>query len=232
MEIGLHRLVDDWDEFDPILVEVRKRTLWALYSQQVKACCSFGRPLLLHLRDIGMLNHRQRLWIDIDEPCAVEAVYSDRQWGPVPSDEACILGGCTAAIRLHMILERMWVWPKDKANVRIIRINMSARSEPAPGGFLSLVSAPPIQSTLSEELTLLTRVTDGLTGDWLFSSESINDPNDARFFEKTRIFALQHFCRLLMVRHEFSYLLERGGDAEIEMQRTARQITECECHRD
>lgn len=53
MEIGLHRRVDEWDEFDSVQVESRKRTLWAIYSQQVKACCTFGRPLLLHLRDIG-----------------------------------------------------------------------------------------------------------------------------------------------------------------------------------
>lgn len=35
------------------------------------------------------------------------------------------------------------------------------------------------------------------------------DPDNAAFFEKTRIFAFQHFIRLLIARHRFSLALGR-----------------------
>lgn len=65
----------------------------------------------------------------------------------------------------------------------------------------------PSQPQTVDEHQLLLRVTDGLPGEWTFTAESVADPDNVRFFQKTRVSALQHFLRLLLARHEFSQLL-------------------------
>jgi hypothetical protein len=53
IELGLHRRADAYSSFSAVDIEVRKRTMWALYCQDVKASCTFGRPPMLRLGDLG-----------------------------------------------------------------------------------------------------------------------------------------------------------------------------------
>jgi hypothetical protein len=50
-----------------------------------------------------------------------------------------------------------------------------------------------------------------MPGDWTYTPGTVADPDSVRFFQKTRVFTLQHFIRLLVARHRFSELLERLG---------------------
>ena len=53
IDLGLHRRVDEWSSFTAVDIEIRKRTLWALYAHNVKASCTYGRPPMLRLNDLG-----------------------------------------------------------------------------------------------------------------------------------------------------------------------------------
>ncbi len=45
--------MDNYSSFNVVDLEVRKRTMWALYAQNIKASCTFGRPPMLRLTDLG-----------------------------------------------------------------------------------------------------------------------------------------------------------------------------------
>jgi hypothetical protein len=111
-------------------IEERKRTLWALYCQNVKASCTFGRPPMLRLADLGAWRLffvcrrpkrapaasltssfallRTTRVADLDEPVAVDDIYISAETGigVQPLDRPSIMAGFVAAIRLHMVLER------------------------------------------------------------------------------------------------------------------------------
>jgi hypothetical protein len=53
IELGLHRRTDEYSSFSAIDVEVRKRTMWAIYAQDIKASSTSGRPPILRLADLG-----------------------------------------------------------------------------------------------------------------------------------------------------------------------------------
>ena len=105
------------------------------------------------------------------------------------------------------------------------RINRPTRVETSP--FVTLARAystyPTEGSGPQADLDLLYRVTDDLPGDWTFTPASVVDPDSVRFFQKTRVFALQHFIRLLIARHRFSHALETGA-VEEEVQAAIGQI--------
>ena len=80
-----------------IEIEVRKRLFWAIYCMSVKACGTFGRPPMIRLNDV-----------DVPEPVAVDDAYlTADSIGVQPLDKPSIQAGFVAAIRLHMLLERV-----------------------------------------------------------------------------------------------------------------------------
>ena len=50
-DCGLHRSADDYDLFDTVEDEVRKRTFWCVYLWDKEASAHLGRPPMLRLRD-------------------------------------------------------------------------------------------------------------------------------------------------------------------------------------
>lgn len=98
-------------------------------------------------------------------------------------------------------------------NSRIRRINHGNR-QPNNTSFLSIATSPlPIYSspsTSGDIMDLLPLVTTGLPGQWQFSPAVISDPDNVRFFQKTRVFALQQYIRLLIGRHVFGQAVEGG----------------------
>jgi hypothetical protein len=113
--------------------------------------------------------------------------------------------------------------------ISISRINSTTeQSETRP--FISLLRPPALQPP-QDELPLLDHVTDGVPGDWVYTPATVADPDSVRFFQKTRVFALQNFIRLLIARHRFSEMLERtrnGSASMAEIQPILTQITQCE----
>jgi hypothetical protein len=84
----------------------------------------------------------------------------------------------------------------------------------ASSSFASLVTSTTTRTVYTEpdELCLLPKITDGLGSpfDWSFTASTVLDPDNASFFQKTRMFAFQHFIRLLVARHQFSMALGRN----------------------
>ena len=192
IELGLHRRVDEWSSFTAVDVEVRKRIMWAIYSQDVKASCTYGRPPMLRLRDL-----------DLDEPAPVDDVFISVNAGVgiQPDDRPSLMAGFVAAVRLHMVLERA-----------IRRINRIHREGEA--SFAQLAApASRAHSSAEEELHLLQVATEGLPGDWTYTAETVLDQDSVRFFQKTRVFTLRCFIRLLIARHQFSEWLESSADS-------------------
>ena len=114
-DLGLHRRMDKWTSFSAVDIEVRKRTLWALYSQNIKASCTYGRPPMLRMGDLGERRAQAirffmltRGSTDLDEPSAVDDIYISAETGigVQPPDRPSVMAGFVAAVRLHMILER------------------------------------------------------------------------------------------------------------------------------
>lgn len=113
---------------------------------------------------------------------------------------------------------------------RLSRIN-NIIDDPEPGSFISRIS-PRSRPSTQDELALLDHITDGVPGDWVYTPATVADPDSVRFFQKTRVFAMQNFIRLLIARHRFSELLERTRIApEIataaETRHILTQITQC-----
>ncbi|CDO76206.1 hypothetical protein BN946_scf184819.g6 [Trametes cinnabarina] len=67
IDAGLHRSADDYDLFDPVEDEVRKRTFWCVYLWDKQASAHFGRPPMLRLRDC-----------DVGEPTIVDDEFITR----------------------------------------------------------------------------------------------------------------------------------------------------------
>lgn len=97
------------------------------------------------------------------------------------------------------------------ARLSIRRINQTSEPLPDSSSFASLLLPLPRTYRIPDELDLLPRVTEGIPGDWTYTPGTVADPDSVRFFQKTRVFTLQHFIRLLVARHRFSELLERLG---------------------
>lgn len=114
--------------------------------------------------------------------------------------------------------------------ISITRINSTAE-EIEPRSFISLIN-PPSRPPTQDELILLDHVTDGVPGDWVYTPATVADTDSVRFFQKTRVFAMQNFIRLIIARHRFSEMLERARSApgfaiSSEALPILTQITQC-----
>jgi hypothetical protein len=107
---------------------------------------------------------------------------------------------------------------------------------------MSLVSSVTPQSYhIADELQLLQHVTDDIPGDWNYTQATVSDVDSVRFFQKTRVFTLQHFIRLLVARHRFEgFVAEKNkvrtsspaeawqsGSFDGNEQAILQQITQC-----
>jgi hypothetical protein len=142
---------------------------------------------------------------------------------------------------------RLTAWLLGWRCRRIRRINRTKQDwQGREGSFIALVSSKaPECYHVADELQLLQRITDDLPGDWTYKPSTVNDVDSVRFFQKTRVFTLQHFIRLLVARHRFEELLgelSRGkatgspeawgqgtGSFEATEREILQQITQCEC---
>ncbi len=92
----------------------------------------------------------------------------------------------------------------------------------------------------ADDTQMLFQVTSDIPGDWTYHPTTVADPDNVRFFQKTRIFTLQHFIRLLSARHRFEGVLsdltaarnrsptENWHGPHPDEQATLQQIAQCE----
>ncbi len=113
---------------------------------------------------------------------------------------------------------------------RIRDINRVPQDPSESTSFISLLAPYPRQPRLLDELALIPRVCEDLPGNWTYTPTAVTDPDSVRFFQRTRVFTLQHFIRLLAARHQFSEALARSsvGSPGDEVQPILQQITQCE----
>ena len=122
----------------------------------------------------------------------------------------------------------------DIYSIRGINTVSPEQSESSP--FPSLLATLHHPPQVLDELALIPKVYEDLPGDWTYTAGVIDDPDNVRFFQKTRVFTLQHYIQLLSARHRFSEALRRsvGAWPGTELQPLLKQITKCQCttHRD
>lgn len=147
-------------------------------------------------------------------------ISAERGIGTQPADRPSVMAGFVAGVRLHMILERT-----------VRRVNrIVLETDESNMTFIDLVSATgPRKYRIEDELELLSHVTDGLVGDWSFSPTTVADSDSVRFFQRTRVFTLQQYIRLLSARHRLTEVMGSeigtlGGTAE--EQSVLQQITQ------
>jgi hypothetical protein len=111
---------------------------------------------------------------------------------------------------------------------------------PNQASFLDMAMAKSQTSEyLFDELQLANSFTSGLPGDWTFTPMTIASEDNVQFFRKTRAFALQHFIRLLIARHQLLTNLTgssgkspRNEELSLEINETLQEVTRGESNRE
>ncbi|KAH9925726.1 fungal-specific transcription factor domain-containing protein [Fomitopsis serialis] len=204
IDIGLHRSVDDYDVFDPIEDEVRKRTFWCVYLWDKQASSYFGRPPVIRLRDC-----------DVGEPAIVDDELITRD-GVGPR-----MGAFVSTVRIFIVLESVVDIPPPRP-VGDACSPFLARASSVLGPFKRT-------GDLSEEEALLDDIVRSLPPHWAHSVETMTSDDVLRVTQANRLHCAQQYVRMLIHRHRFSEMVaERTQtgiieqtDAEVEAMRAA-----------
>ncbi|KAG6829408.1 hypothetical protein H0H92_004610 [Tricholoma furcatifolium] len=198
IDAGLHRCADDYDVFDPIEDEVRKRTFWCVYIWDKQLSAHFGRPPLLRLRDC-----------DVSEPAPVDDEFITRDSvGTPPPGTECRLSAFICSVRIMAVLESVLDVPP-------------VRSSGQASSFLQrathVLSGSRRFRDMREEEALLDDIHRSIPPFWSHTPETMTSEDIIRLTQAERLHCAEHFVRLLIYRHRFSELLaERtnGGTDE------------------
>lgn len=183
---GLHRSVDQYDHFNAVERETRKRTFWSIYAWDKQSAALFGRPPIIHLRDCDVT---EPMIVD-DENLTAEGV--QEQQNPETSRMCAFI----AAIRLHVVLEGV--------------IDACVQPSPFPSSaFLARASATiarrtPQSESLREEEELLEEWKRILPKYWEYDSETANSRDPIRITQAERLHCLEHLVKMIIYRHRFS----------------------------
>ncbi|OCH91762.1 hypothetical protein OBBRIDRAFT_791989 [Obba rivulosa] len=198
IDAGLHRSVDDYDAFDPIEDEVRKRTFWCVYLWDKQAAAHFGRPPLIRLRDC-----------DVGEPAVVDDEFITRDGiGSQPSETESRMSAFVSVVRVFIVLEAVVDVP------------------PPPGGnspFLAHAAAAlgnrKRDSELREAEALLDEIVRTTPPHWSHSVETMTSPDVLRITQAQRLHCAEQFARMLIHRHRIAELVAermQGGGQNME----------------
>ncbi|KAG6844764.1 hypothetical protein H0H87_003987 [Tephrocybe sp. NHM501043] len=198
IDAGLHRCADDYDVFDPIEDEVRKRTFWCVYIWDKQLSAHFGRPPLMRLRDC-----------DVSEPAGVDDEFITRDGvGAPPLGAECRLSAFICSLRIMVVLESVLDVPP-------------ARSFGDSSSFLQrathVLSGSRRFRDMRDEELLLDDIHRNIPSHWAHTPETLASDDIIRLTQAERLHCAEHFVRLLIYRHRFSELMaERtnGGSDE------------------
>ncbi|KAG6888591.1 hypothetical protein C0995_007110 [Termitomyces sp. Mi166 len=198
IDAGLHRCADDYDLFDPIEDEVRKRTFWCVYIWDKQLSAHFGRPPLLRLRDC-----------DVSEPAPVDDEFITRDGvGMPPPGTECRILAFICSLRIMVVMESVLDVPP-------------ARNYGDSSSFLlramHVLSGSRRFRDLRDEEALLDDIHRSIPPYWSHTPETLASEDIIRLTQAERLHCAEHFARLLIYRHRFSELMaERtsGGSDE------------------
>ncbi|KAI0916498.1 hypothetical protein AcV5_002975 [Taiwanofungus camphoratus] len=211
LDAGLHRSVDDYDVFDAIEDEVRKRTFWCVYLWDKQACAHFGRPPMVRARDC-----------DVGEPAAVDDEFITRDGvGAQPPDAASRMAAFVSCVRIFVVLEAVVSVPPPPRGAGDGPAPFLTRARGVLGG----------GAELREEEALLDEVVRAVPAHWAHSVETMTSGDVLRVTQAQRLHCAEQYVRMLVHRHRFAALVaERTqsafagaeqGEAEAEAMRSA-----------
>ncbi|PPQ74836.1 hypothetical protein CVT24_003660 [Panaeolus cyanescens] len=188
VDAGLHRSADNYDLFDAIEDEVRKRTFWCVYIWDKQLSAHFGRPSILRLRDC-----------DVPEPAPVDDEFITREAvGTPPPGTECRLSAFIVSLRIMVVLEAVLDVPP-------------ARQSDDASSFLrratSVLSGARRFKEMREEEALLDEIHRKIPPYWQHSPDTLNSDDTIRLTQTERLHCAEQFVRLLIYRHRFSELV-------------------------
>ncbi|RDX49460.1 hypothetical protein OH76DRAFT_1403691 [Lentinus brumalis] len=211
-DCGLHRSADDYDLFDPVEDEVRKRTFWCVYAWDKQASAHFGRPPMLRLRDC-----------DVSEPAIVDDEFITRDGvGLQPQETESRMSAYVNCIRLFVVLESV---------LDVQPCRPPAESSPFLARASSVLNGSKRSKELREEEALLDDICRAIPPHWAHSVETMTSSDVIRVTQAERLHCLEQYVRMLIYRHRFSEMVAERmhnhipdgeqSDAEIEAMRAA-----------
>ncbi|KAI0748897.1 fungal-specific transcription factor domain-containing protein [Fomes fomentarius] len=212
IDAGLHRSADDYDLFDPVEDEVRKRTFWCVYLWDKQASAHFGRPPMLRLRDC-----------DVSEPAIVDDEFITRDGVTLqPQETESRMSAFVNCVRLFVVLESVMDVPPSKP---------TAETSPFLARATSVLTGFRRSKELREEEALLDDICRAIPPHWAHSVETMTSNDVIRVTQAERLHCVEQFVRMLIHRHRFSEMVAERmhnhipdgdqGEAEIEAMRAA-----------
>ncbi|OSC98887.1 hypothetical protein PYCCODRAFT_1396301 [Trametes coccinea BRFM310] len=210
IDAGLHRSADDYDLFDPVEDEVRKRTFWCVYLWDKQASAHFGRPPMLRLRDC-----------DVSEPTIVDDEFITRDGvGMQPQETESRMSAFVNCVRLFVVLESVIDVPPT-----------IGEGSPFLSRAASVLTGYRRSKELRDEEALLDEICRAIPPHWAHSVETMTSNDVIRVTQAERLHCVEQYVRMLIHRHRFSEMVaermhnhvpdSEQSEAEIEAMRAA-----------
>ncbi|KAI0746270.1 fungal-specific transcription factor domain-containing protein [Daedaleopsis nitida] len=188
LDAGLHRSADDYDVFDPVEDEVRKRTFWCVYLWDKQASAHFGRPPMLRLRDC-----------DVGEPAIVDDEFITREGiGLQPQETESRMNAFLNCVRLFVVMESVIDVPPSRP---------PAETSPFLARATSVLTGFPRGKELREEEALLDDICRAIPPHWAHSVETMTSSDVIRVTQAERLHCVEQYVRMLIHRHRFSEMV-------------------------
>ncbi|KAF9524900.1 fungal-specific transcription factor domain-containing protein [Crepidotus variabilis] len=201
IDAGLHRSADDYDLFDPIDDEVRKRTFWCVYIWDKQLGAHFGRPSILRLRDC-----------DVGEPAPVDDEYITRDGLELPPPGVeCRMTAFISCLRIMVVLESVLDVPPS----RLLEDSTSFLLRAA-----SLLSGGRRFKEMGDEETLLDDIHRSIPAFWVYTPDLMAGEDTIRLTQAVRLHCAEQFVRLLIYRHRFSELVAERTNGPVPDEQT------------
>ncbi|CCM05299.1 uncharacterized protein FIBRA_07513 [Fibroporia radiculosa] len=207
VDIGLHRSVDDYDVFDAIEDEVRKRTFWCVYLWDKQASSYFGRPSMMRLRDC-----------DVGEPAIVDDEFITRDGvGLQPVETESRMSAFVSCVRVFVVLESVVDIPPAR--------HFGEGSSPFLARAAAVVGGIKRVKELHEEEALLDEIVRSIPAHWAHSVETMTSDDVLRVTQANRLHCAEQYTRMLIHRHRFSELVAERTQGQY----SSGEQTDAEC---
>lgn len=188
IDAGLHRSADDYDVFDAIEDEVRKRTFWCVYLWDKQSSSHFGRPPMIRLRDC-----------DVGEPAIVDDEFITRDGVGVQSPETeSRMSAFVCCVRMFVVLESIVDVPPSRH---------FGDGSPFLTSATSILTGFKRNKELREEEALLDEICRSIPAHWAHSAETMTSDDVLRVTQAERLHCAEQYVRMLIHRHRFSELV-------------------------
>ncbi|KAG2004857.1 nuclear protein [Coprinopsis cinerea AmutBmut pab1-1] len=204
IDAGLHRSADNYDLFDAIEDEVRKRTFWCVYIWDKQLSAHFGRPSMLRLRDC-----------DVSEPAPVDDEFITREGvGTPPPGSSCRLSAFIVSVRIMVVLEAVLDVPpsrhSDDSNSFLLKAT-------------NILSGVRKFKAMREEEALLDEIHRNIPPYWAHTPETLASDDTIRLTQAVRLHCAEQYVRLFIYRHRFSEMVAERTSGPTEEEQTEQE---------